>query len=98
MSTPTLLVLDEAVSALDVLVQKEIISMLKELKSKLDITYLFISHDLRAVRSLADTVVVMRQGRVVEMAGCDMIFKTPREPYTRVLLKAALNYEVSDEP
>ena len=85
---PEVLVLDEAVSALDVLVQAQVLNLLADLQSELDLTYLFITHDLGVVRMVADNVTVMRQGQVVEAATTDEVFENPKEQYTRDLLEA----------
>ena len=95
MTSPRLLVLDEAVSSLDVLVQKEVLLMLEELQRRTDVTYFFISHNLRVVRRLSQKIAVMYQGRVVEYADKDALFNSPRQVYTQALLKAAFNYEVA---
>ncbi|HEU4807041.1 MAG TPA: ABC transporter ATP-binding protein, partial [Homoserinimonas sp.] len=85
---PDVLVLDEAVSALDVLVQGQILNLLTELQTELDLTYLFITHDLAVVRLVADNVCVMQKGKVVEAATTDEVFDNPRERYTQELLEA----------
>ncbi|MFI2489778.1 dipeptide ABC transporter ATP-binding protein [Promicromonospora kroppenstedtii] len=85
---PELLVLDEAVSALDVLVQEQILELLADLQERLGVSYLFISHDLAVVRGIADNVVVLRQGRVEEQGCVDDVFHSPRAAYTRDLLGA----------
>ena len=89
---PRLLILDEPTSSLDVTIQAQIIDLLKTLQDRHRITYLFISHDLRVVRSLADYLIVMRAGRVVEQGRAARIFDRPGQPYTQRLLQAALDY------
>ena len=85
---PDIVILDEAVSALDVLVQDQILKLLAELQSELDLTYLFITHDLAVVRVSSDLVCVMEKGRIVEQGTVDEIFANPQQEYTDRLLQA----------
>lgn len=85
---PKLIVLDEAVSALDISVQGQILNLLVDLQQRLGFSYLFIAHDLSVVRYLCDEVVVMYLGKVMESASSDDLFRHPRHPYTQVLLSA----------
>jgi len=86
---PRVVVLDEPTSALDVSVQAQIVDLLRALQARHGLAYLFISHDLRVVRALADQILVMREGRVVERGAAAEIFERPREAYTRALMAAA---------
>lgn len=85
---PRLVIADEAVSALDVSIQAQVLNLLDDLKADLGLTYIFISHDLGVVNYIADRVVVMYLGHVVETAPTDALFERPRHPYTELLLEA----------
>ncbi len=86
---PELIVCDEPLSALDVSIKSQISNLLKDLQRQLQLSLLFISHDLAAVRFSCDRVLVLYLGRVMEIAGCDTLFKACRHPYTRALIRAA---------
>ena len=90
---PRLVVLDEPTSALDMSVQAQIVELLRDLQVKYKLAYLYISHDLRVVRALADEIIVMRNGKVVEQGLATSIFENPKESYTQALIKAAFEIE-----
>jgi oligopeptide/dipeptide ABC transporter ATP-binding protein len=85
---PRLIVCDEALSALDVSIQAQVLNLLQELKQRLSLSYLFISHDLSSVRYLCDKVIVLYLGKIMEKASVEEIFRNPRHPYTQALLSA----------
>jgi microcin C transport system ATP-binding protein len=90
---PKFVMLDEPTSALDVSVQAQIVDLLRDLQKKHQLAYLFISHDLKVVRALANEVIVMRDGKVVEEGSADQIFENPKTDYTRALIAAAFDLE-----
>ncbi len=94
---PKFLVLDEPTSALDVSVQSQIVDLLRELQTKHNLAYMFISHDLRVVRAMAHDLIVMKNGRVVESGSAAQIFANPKEAYTKTLMEAALNLKARKE-
>lgn len=94
-TNPELVICDEAVSALDVAVQAQILNLLKDLQVNLGLTYLFISHDLGVVKHMCDSVVVMYMGKVVEHANREQLFAAPKHPYTKTLLNAVPKLDVA---
>jgi microcin C transport system ATP-binding protein len=94
---PTFVVLDEPTSALDMLIQAQMVDLLRALQKRRNLTYMFISHDLRVVAALACRLLVMRHGKVVEEGPAAEVFARPKSPYTRALLAAAFNLETAPE-
>jgi len=92
---PTFVMLDEPTSALDMLIQAQIVELLRALQKRRNLTYMFLSHDLRVVAALASRLVVMRHGKVVEEGAAAELFARPRSDYTRALLAAAFNLETA---
>lgn len=93
---PELIVLDEPTSALDVSVQAQIIDLLRDLQIKYDLSYMFISHDLRVVRALAHNLIVMKEGKIIESGSAENLFNAPEEEYTKSLLTASLELKTLD--
>ncbi|MGZ5864396.1 MAG: ABC transporter ATP-binding protein [Xanthobacteraceae bacterium] len=94
---PTFVVLDEPTSALDMLIQSQIVDLLRDLQLRKNLTYMFISHDLKVVAALASRLIVMRNGKVVEEGIASEVFAQPKNPYTRALFAAAFNLETAAE-
>jgi len=94
---PTFIVLDEPTSALDMLIQSQMVDLLRDLQKRHDLTYMFISHDLRVVAALASRLLVMRHGKMVEEGAAAELFKAPKTEYTRALFAAAFKLETAPE-
>ena len=94
---PRFVMLDEPTSALDMSVQAQIVDLLRELQRKNDLAYLFISHDLKVVRALADDIIVMKDGKVMEAGSADEVFDHPKTAYTKALMAAAFDLEAAPE-
>jgi len=93
---PQFIVLDEPTSALDMSVQAQIVELLRDLQRRKKLAYMFISHDLKVVRALANHVVVMQDGKVVEEGSAERLFAEPQTDYTRALFAAAFKLEIAD--
>ena len=87
---PDLLLADEPTTALDVTIQAQIIKLLQDIRRQRNITYLFISHDMKAVRAMADRIAVMKDGKIVELNTAAQIFTAPQNDYTKLLIEASL--------
>ncbi len=94
---PTFIMLDEPTSALDMIIQAQMVDLLRDLQKRHDLTYMFISHDLRVVAALASRLLVLRHGKVVEEGAAADLFKNPKSEYTRALLAAAFKLETAPE-
>ncbi len=94
---PKFIVLDEPTSALDMSVQAQIVDLLRDLQSRYNLAYLFISHDLKVVRAMADEVLVMKDGKIVEQGSAEQIFDNPATTYTKKLMKAAFDLATLDQ-
>jgi microcin C transport system ATP-binding protein len=92
---PRFVMLDEPTSALDMSVQAQVVDLLRDLQARYSLAYLFISHDLKVVRALANEVIVMRNGKVVEHGAAQQIFEAPQSDYTRALISAAFRIETA---
>ena len=96
MMKPEFIIADEPVSALDVSIQAQIINLLLNLKKELDLTVIFISHDMNVIRQIADRVAIMYLGKIVEIGTTDQVFRFPQHPYTRALLSAVPSFDKKD--
>jgi microcin C transport system ATP-binding protein len=94
---PKFVVLDEPTSALDMLIQAQMVDLLRDLQKRRDLTYMFISHDLRVVAALASRLLVLRNGKMVEEGAAADLFKNPKSDYTRALFAAAFKLETAPE-
>ena len=94
---PTFILLDEPTSALDMIIQAQMVDLLRDLQKKRDLTYMFISHDLRVVAALASRLLVLRNGKMVEEGAAADLFKNPKSDYTRALFAAAFKLETAPE-
>ena len=94
---PRFVVLDEPTSALDMSVQAQIVDLLRDLQSAHDLGYLFVSHDLKVVRALANWLIVMRDGVIVEQGPAQDVFQNPTSDYTKALFHAALDLEADED-
>ena len=92
---PRFVMLDEPTSALDMSVQAQVVDLLRNLQAKHDLAYLFISHDLKVIRALANDVIVMRNGKIVEAGPSEQIFERPQTDYTKALISAAFRIETA---
>ena len=90
---PEIIICDEAVSSLDVSIQAQIIKLLSDLRNEFSLSYLFIAHDLQVVRDLADRVIVMKSGKIIEQGNVNDVFNNPNDEYTKDLLKASLSID-----
>ena len=90
-SKPELLICDESVAALDISVQAQVLNLLNQLKKKLGLSYLFISHDLAVVKYMSDRVMVMKDGQLVELQEADKLYAEPQSQYTKKLIEAIPN-------
>jgi peptide/nickel transport system ATP-binding protein len=97
-SRPDFVICDEPTSALDVSVQAQILNLMRDLQDRFGLTYLFISHNLAVVRHMANRIAVMYLGRLVEIADAKQLFQTPRHPYTRMLIEAIPDLDMSGRP
>jgi peptide/nickel transport system ATP-binding protein/oligopeptide transport system ATP-binding protein len=85
---PRLLILDEPTSALDISVQAQVLDFLQQLRSELNLTYVFISHNLAVIRQICDRTIVMKRGEIIEQGDTEQIFLSPREDYTKALIES----------